>query len=551
MNLRRKLFITFGTLVFLVLLVAGISIWATLQWRSTGEQLQRHYARSLEAQKVQGSTFRALKEVSDILAEGDSNARQEFDQAISSVDQDLDMWADLADTKEEQQQVEEVGAAYEKVVQDANEVFDLAEAGRMQEAVSLAERRLEVQQDTAQPQEPPAPVEQPDDEAPDSDDELQDDVEGGVGDEALEEGSVLVETRVELVAFLQEQPNENSFQAFESATDRAIASDLSAREEVLAQTQNTRRTAQLVLVIAAFGTLSLLLLLAAYLASDLFRPLRELRQALEDVEKGDLDRRIDEERADELGEVSRAFNRAMGSISRREGLNWIAATAAGEGGDVDTTWKGSPSRVTLHRLVSQLRSRISQLDDAGGRDGHATKQKELVGQLEGLSQAVARITDFGFPLDLNLSRTDMRALLYRVFMRFQDEFSERAVSIELDIAPEVDHAVVDRLKLREAVGELLRNALSALPEAGGRLGLRSRVSEDGMDLLIEVADDGQGAEQSLIDDAFDPGADGPEGRPRVGLALTRAIVEQHGGTLDVESVPGGGTYARIQLPLRD
>ncbi|QIN80455.1 HAMP domain-containing protein [Rubrobacter marinus] len=390
------------------------------------------------------------------------------------------------------------------------------------------------------PQGPPAPPEQPDeDEAPEPDD-LRDDeeLEGGGGG-----------IRFELVGLVQERPGENSFQAFESATDRAIASDQRAREDVLAQTQSTRRTAQLVLIIAAFGTLSLLLLLAAYLASDLFRPLRELRQALEDVEKGNLDRRVDEERADELGEVSRAFNRAMEAISRREGMTGLALTAADESSD-GPAWQSAPSRVTLHRLVSRLRSRIAQLD-AAGSNGHAAKQDDLVEGLEGLSQAIARITEFGFPLDLNLSRTDMRALLYRVFMRFQDEFSERAVSIELDIAPEVDHATVDRLKLREAVGELLQNALSALPEAGGRLGLRSRVSEDGTELLIEVADDGEGADQSLIDEAFDPGSDRSDGRLRVGLALTRAIVEQHGGDLTVESVPGGGTYARIGLPLRD
>ncbi len=43
-----------------------------------------------------------------------------------------------------------------------------------------------------------------------------------------------------------------------------------------------------------------MLLLAAYLATDLFRPLREMEEALEDLEKGDLDRRLPEERADEL-----------------------------------------------------------------------------------------------------------------------------------------------------------------------------------------------------------------------------------------------------------
>lgn len=551
MNLRRKLFVTFGTLVFLGLVIAGISIWATLQWRENGEELQRHYTRSLEAQRVQAATFRALKEVSDVISERDPDARREFEQALATVEEDLDTWASLADTEEERQQVQEVRAAYERVVEDATEVFDLMEAGRREEAIALAERRLEVsserpQQDVIAPQDqPPAPAPQPEDD--DFDDDDFDDAAGDL------EGSAGGEVRVQFVAFVQEGPNENSFQAFESATDRAIASDFRAREEVLTQTQNTRRTAQLVLIVAAFGTLSLLLLLAAYLASDLFRPLRNLRQALEDVEKGDLDRRLDEERADELGEVSRAFNRAMESISRRESLNGMALTAIGDdGAENGSSWRSSPSRVTLHRLVSQLRSRISQLDDVGNGNGHAARREEIVGELDGLSQAVARMTEFGFPLDLNLSRTDMRALLYGVFMRFQDEFAERAVSIELDTAPEVDYAVVDRLKLREVVGELLRNALSALPETGGRLGLRSRISEDGADLLIEVADDGEGVEQSLIDEAFDHhDPDDGDDRPRVGLALSKAIVEQHGGELVVESVSGGGTYAGIRLPLRD
>ena len=80
--------------------------------------------------------------------------------------------------------------------------------------------------------------------------------------------------------------------------------------------------------------------------------------------------------------------------------------------------------------------------------------------------------------------------------------------------------------------------------------LRARPSEDGTELLIEVADDSVGAEQSLIDEAFDP-RDALAERSRVGLALTKAIVEQHGGALGVESQPGDGTYAQIRLPLRD
>jgi signal transduction histidine kinase len=57
-------------------------------------------------------------------------------------------------------------------------------------------------------------------------------------------------------------------------------------------------------------------------------------------------------------------------------------------------------------------------------------------------------------------------------------------------------------------------------------------------------------EQSLIDRAFEPGAYDDGGRPRTGLTLTKAVVEQHGGRFGIESEPGEGTYAQIRLPLR-
>lgn len=482
MNLRRKLLITFGSLVLVGLLMAGISAWVTIRWEATNEQLQEHYTRSLQADTIRAAVFRAVKEVPDALAAEDNNARQEFQQAISEIEQDFETWAALADTESEERQVERVREAYRMVVRDAERFFSLVEDGQRQEARELMEGQLE----------------------------------------------------------------ESSFQEFEEATEQAVASDQEQRESIRAQVESTRRTAQLVLIVAAFGTISLLLLLAAYLISDLFRPLREVGQALRDVRKGDLNRRLDEERSDELGVINHQFNLMVEAISERERAQGFPAQgeadSSRDGSPNGSAWRTAPSRVTLHRLVSRLRSRISQLDDE-------TEDSDLVRQLDQLSQAVARMTEFGFPLDINLARTDVRELLYEVPVRFREELAEQAVSLELEIEPSVDHAVVDRLKLREALSELVRNALAALPEKGGRLGLRSRVTEDGSELMIEVADDGAGAEQSIIDEAFDL-PETEESRPHTGLTLTRAIVEQHGGGFEIDSRPGDGTYAQIRLPLR-
>lgn len=260
MSLRRKLLITFGALVLLGLLVAGVSVWATLQWQSTNEQLREHYTRSLQAQRIRGTTFEAFKEIPDALGENDPDARQEFETTLEPVDRDFEVWRSLARSEEETRQVREVREAYDVLVRDAYEFFDLLESGRRGEASDLADGKIE----------------------------------------------------------------EEDFESFQAATERAVESDRAIRDEVRARTEDTRRTAQLVLVMASFGTVSLLLLLAAYLAADLFRPLRELEGALGDVEKGDLDRRLGENRADELGGVNRAFNRMVESISRRDARsNWL------------------------------------------------------------------------------------------------------------------------------------------------------------------------------------------------------------------------------------
>ena len=489
MNLRRKLLTTFGVLALLGLTIVGVTFWVILQWQSSSEALNGHYLRSLEVQRIRAATLEATREVPDALGDEDPDAGEEFEDAIAGVDREFELWADLADTEEEMRQVRDVRDAYDTIVGNSREFFDLLESGQREEAARLSDTVIE----------------------------------------------------------------EENFDAFQQATEAAIVSDREKRDVVQANDRGVRRTAQLVLIVAAFGTMSMLFLLAAYLISDLFKPLKEVEDALGDVRRGDLNRRLDADRGDELGGVSRAFNAMVESISQRERMGGLASDLAkgrnGDDGDDGQAWRSAPSRVTLHRLVSQLRSRVAQLNEDGAT-GDAEEQRGLVSQLDGLSQAVARVTEFGFPLDLDLSRTDVRALLYRVFMRFGDEFAERAVSLDLEIAPEVGHAVVDKLKLREAIAELLRNALEALPENGGHLGLRSRLSEDGTELLIEVADDGAGADQSLIDRAFDPTGYEDGGRPRTGLTLTKAVVEQHGGRFGIESEPGEGTYAQIRLPLR-
>uniref|UniRef100_A0ACD5GMQ8 HAMP domain-containing protein n=1 Tax=Desertifilum tharense IPPAS B-1220 TaxID=1781255 RepID=A0ACD5GMQ8_9CYAN len=230
--------------------------------------------------------------------------------------------------------------------------------------------------------------------------------------------------RREAFVLLEGELEDEDFESFQTLTEQAIASDRDYRSSVHRQVQRTLDTTRIVLAIAAFGTTSLILLLFAYLASDLFSPLREVKQALEDVTTGDFQRQLDEERADEIGDIHRAFNQMMAALQLREQMAGLGAIPAHS----EPVWQERPSRVTLHRLVSQLRSRVTQLNSEVNGNGATAviPKQELIQQLDRLLQAVTRVTEFGFPLDLNLARTDIRTLIYEVLLRFHDELAQRA-----------------------------------------------------------------------------------------------------------------------------
>jgi two-component system, OmpR family, sensor kinase len=348
-------------------------------------------------------------------------------------------------------------------------------------------------------------------------------------------------------AFIEERLEKEAYAAFRETSEAAVERDRSRREDIRETVQDVQSTAYAILSVAAVGTISLVLLLAAYLASDLFRPLRSVEHALDDVTRGGLQTRLDENREDEIGRIHRAFNRMVATLEERARLMGRAAMPGDEvQPDGSGGWRDMPSRVTLHAMIAKLRSRIVNLKASA--DGKGKELQPALRQVDDLLAAVTRLAEFGFPLDLNLARTDLRTLVYDVLSGFQDQIARRSASCEVSLDPSVDEVVLDRPKLREAIGETIRNALAALPERGGRIGLRT-LREDGL-VAIEVADNGRGMDPADLGRLLDYDPFKADGRPKVGLALTKAVAEQHGGRLEVFSRPEVGTVVRLELPQR-
>jgi signal transduction histidine kinase len=106
----------------------------------------------------------------------------------------------------------------------------------------------------------------------------------------------------------------------------------------------------------------------------------------------------------------------------------------------------------------------------------------------------------------------------------------------------------DEGQIRQALLNLIRNAREAMQPAGGTLWLKVQSSGNGNGVDLVVDDDGSGIGDEVREKVFDPFFTTKERGTGLGLAVTRQIVEAHGGTISCEARAPKGTRFFIHLP---
>ena len=124
---------------------------------------------------------------------------------------------------------------------------------------------------------------------------------------------------------------------------------------------------------------------------------------------------------------------------------------------------------------------------------------------------------------------------------------ERNVNVEVARAPGDLEAWVDGERIAQVLGNLLDNALRHAPD-GGRIRIAAHPGDD--EVLLAVSDDGPGFREEEMSRVFDRfyRASHSEGGVGLGLAISREIVERHGGSIRASNIPGGGARVEFSLP---
>lgn len=146
--------------------------------------------------------------------------------------------------------------------------------------------------------------------------------------------------------------------------------------------------------------------------------------------------------------------------------------------------------------------------------------------------------------------TNLPQLLAEVCALMQKQFDAKKVALIQDYASDLPPAPVDPGGLHQAVLNLLNNALDAVEPESGVVSVRCGYDAAGQQIVITVADNGEGIGQATLKRLFEPfhSTKGYQGTG-LGLVVTKKIVDEHGGRVDVESGRGQGTTFTLRLPL--
>ncbi|MEM1288352.1 MAG: ATP-binding protein [Pseudomonadota bacterium] len=152
-------------------------------------------------------------------------------------------------------------------------------------------------------------------------------------------------------------------------------------------------------------------------------------------------------------------------------------------------------------------------------------------------------------LALSLDRVELPQLIDEAMAGLENRIKDARMAVDRRLDPRVAVIPGDRVRLRQVLYNLLSNAVS-FSKPGGAVRVRTRLrDDDGIDIVI--VDRGQGMSAAQIRAAFEPFETGQSGRGTgagLGLTLSKALVELHGGQIKMWSREGLGTVVRCTLP---
>jgi two-component system sensor histidine kinase HydH len=239
---------------------------------------------------------------------------------------------------------------------------------------------------------------------------------------------------------------------------------------------------------------------------------------------------------DRLRRSGEELQAARQEVLRSERLAAIGGLAAG----------------VAHELRNPLTSVKLLLQHAGSRGGDATVEARKLGlileEIERMEATIQGLLDFSRPAQPQRTIHDVRETIERAMHLVAGRAEKHSVTSQLDLPGRPIYIDGDPQQLHQVFVNLLINAIEAMPN-GGTLRVTARSNSSTQQVSIRVLDTGDGIPADLLPRLFEPFATAKERGTGLGLAVSRRILEEHNGTIEVRPHFPQGTIFELFLPL--
>jgi len=298
-----------------------------------------------------------------------------------------------------------------------------------------------------------------------------------------------------------------------------------------------------------------------------YRPVKELIAGTHRVADGDLNYRLPVRSADELSDLAASFNkmtaevagvhaeieervkrktaeldqahRSLLSSEKMASIGKLAATVAHE--------VNNP----LFGILTYARLTLKEVEKgpAGSRAEMAEHLHIIERESKRCGDIMRNLLTFARQAPSHRESNDLNTLIGRAVVLVRHQAELLGIELRSRLGENLPPVLCDAGQIQQVVLVLLVNATEAMPR-GGVLEVATEMDSVAGEARIRVRDTGAGIPPEVLAQIFDPFFTTKEDQQRtgLGLAVARSIVEQHGGEIAVESMPGKGTEFVVSLP---
>jgi signal transduction histidine kinase len=243
-----------------------------------------------------------------------------------------------------------------------------------------------------------------------------------------------------------------------------------------------------------------------------------------------------EQVAERLRRVTRDLHHARREVLRSERLAAVGELAAGVAHDLRNPL--TSVKLLLQHAASQPR----------GAPFAESKLRLILEEIARMEHTIQSLLDFSRPPALRRVRHDVRETLHRALNLVDGRARQQGVSLATALNNGPLTVDADPEQLHQVFVNLLINAIEAMPGGGQLLVAAESAGGDPPEVQVRLHDTGPGLPDEILDRLFEPFATTKDRGTGLGLAVSRRIVEEHGGSIEGANDPQGGALFCVSLP---